>query len=287
MSTVNPSSRFAAAVLAVAGSGLLLATGGIHLDLYLTGYRQIPTIGWLFLLQVIGALLVALACLVAPLVTRPPRGRTLTQMAAAAGALFALGTLAGYLVSLNFALFGFRETRTTAGIVAAAIEVVAVLLLGACAVSGGRAAPRLKELGLAGVTLLMAILLGLSESATGAAAVSAGQPPTMTHVGKSGVSSKSGSGQVEASITVHIKNFMFHPMTFSVSPGEKIRVKNEDSVAHTLTAMPGAASNGKFNTGSVGPGQTVTMSAPTKPGKYPFFCTIHQYMTGTLTVRSG
>ena len=41
--------------LRVAGAGLLAATGGIHLDLYLTGYRSIPTIGWLFLLQVIAA----------------------------------------------------------------------------------------------------------------------------------------------------------------------------------------------------------------------------------------
>ena len=40
-------------VLRVIGSGLLFATGAVHLDLYLTGYRTIPTIGWLFLLQVI------------------------------------------------------------------------------------------------------------------------------------------------------------------------------------------------------------------------------------------
>ena len=32
---------------------LLAVSAGIHLDLYLTGYRSIPTIGWLFLLQVI------------------------------------------------------------------------------------------------------------------------------------------------------------------------------------------------------------------------------------------
>jgi hypothetical protein len=38
-----------------AGGGLLIATGAIHLDLYLTGYSSIPTIGWLFLLQVIAA----------------------------------------------------------------------------------------------------------------------------------------------------------------------------------------------------------------------------------------
>ena len=42
-------------VLRVIGAGLLVATGAIHLDLYLTGYRTIPTIGWLFLLQIITA----------------------------------------------------------------------------------------------------------------------------------------------------------------------------------------------------------------------------------------
>ena len=41
--------------LRLAGGGLLIATGAIHLDLYLTGYRSIPAIGWLFLLQVIAA----------------------------------------------------------------------------------------------------------------------------------------------------------------------------------------------------------------------------------------
>jgi hypothetical protein len=42
-------------VLHVAGAGLLIAIGATHLDLYRTGYRTIPTIGWLFLLQVIAA----------------------------------------------------------------------------------------------------------------------------------------------------------------------------------------------------------------------------------------
>jgi hypothetical protein len=41
--------------LRLAGGGLLMAAGAIHLDLYLTGYSSIPTIGWLFLLQVIAA----------------------------------------------------------------------------------------------------------------------------------------------------------------------------------------------------------------------------------------
>ena len=50
-----PAPGWLRAVLHVAGAGLLIATGAIHLDLYLTGYRTIPTIGWLFLLQVIAA----------------------------------------------------------------------------------------------------------------------------------------------------------------------------------------------------------------------------------------
>ena len=50
-------------MLRVAGAGLLIAAGAIHLDLYLTGYRTIPTIGWLFLLQVIVAFGLALAVL--------------------------------------------------------------------------------------------------------------------------------------------------------------------------------------------------------------------------------
>jgi hypothetical protein len=72
----------------VAGSDLLIATGAIHLDLYLTGYRIIPTIGWLFLLQVIAAFGIALAVLAIP-------GRLVigSRLAAAAGAGFALATL--------------------------------------------------------------------------------------------------------------------------------------------------------------------------------------------------
>src|SRR5690349_2760586 len=50
-------------MLRVAGAGLLIAAGAIHLDLYLTGYRTIPTIGWLFLLQVIAAFGLGLAVL--------------------------------------------------------------------------------------------------------------------------------------------------------------------------------------------------------------------------------
>ena len=117
-------------LLRVAGAGLLIATAAIHLDLYLTGYRTIPTIGWLFLLQVIAAFGLGLAVLAIP-------GRFViaSRLAAAAGAGFALATLGGYLLSVWIGLFGFKEVRTTAGIVAGVIEVAAFVVLAALALA--------------------------------------------------------------------------------------------------------------------------------------------------------
>jgi predicted lipoprotein with Yx(FWY)xxD motif len=121
-------------MLRVAGAGLLIAAGAIHLDLYLTGYRTIQVIGWLFLLQVIAAFGLGLAVLAIG-------GRPIIadRLAAAAGAGFALATLGGYLLSVWTGLFGFHEVRTTAGLVAGVIEVAAFAVLAVLAVAPARA----------------------------------------------------------------------------------------------------------------------------------------------------
>ena len=160
--------------LRVAGAGLLFAAGGIHLDLYLTGFRNLPTIGWLFLFQVIAAFALALAVLI-----------TGSRLAAAAGALFALATLGGYLLSLWVGLFGFKEVRTTAGIVAGVIEVAAAAALGLLALTpspaaAGRHQARAGGIGglvrdgvpragwlVAGVSVLALVVLGGSVAAVG------------------------------------------------------------------------------------------------------------------------
>ena len=106
----RPAPGWPAVVLRVAGSGLLIATAAIHLDLYLTGYRTIPTIGWLFLLQVIAAFGLGLAVLAIP--RRPAAALLASRQAAAAGAGFALArrpsfrtltrsTLTGIFASLS------------------------------------------------------------------------------------------------------------------------------------------------------------------------------------------
>ena len=112
--------------LRVAGAVLLAVSASIHLDLYLTGYRSIPTIGWLFLLQVI----VGFGLTTAALVTR-------SWLAAAASAVFALSTLSAYLLAVWIGLFGFKEVRTRAGIAAGLIEVAAFAVLALAAIAAG------------------------------------------------------------------------------------------------------------------------------------------------------
>ena len=171
-------------VLRLAGGGLLFATGAIHLDLYLTGYRSIPTIGWLFLLQVIAAFGLGAVVLA-----------TGGWLAAAAGAGFALSTLGGYLLSLWIGLFGFTEVRTTAGIVAGVIEVAAFAALAGLA---GLAARQPGSRGLragvpgtgvvaasvAAVSVVALAVLGASvAAANGPAATAAGGSLKTTHIG--------------------------------------------------------------------------------------------------------
>ena len=117
-------------LLRLTGAGLLIATAAMHLDLYLTGFRTIPTIGPLFLFQVIAGFALGLAILAAPFtpVTRRP---AVDASIAAVGAGYAIATLGGYLLSLWVGLFGFHEIRSTAGTVAGILEIAAFgVLLG-------------------------------------------------------------------------------------------------------------------------------------------------------------
>lgn len=100
--------------------------------------------------------------------------------------------------------------------------------------------------------------------------------------GGSSTKTNAGAGSGTSTDTIVIKNFSFVPSTDTVKPGVMVTVKNADSTAHTLTATGSA--KGTFDTGNIGAGQTKTFTAPSKPGTYPYLCTIHNYMNGTLKV---
>lgn len=107
--------------LRVVTAGLVGTIAGIHLDLWVAyGYRSIPTIGPLFLLNGIAGSLLALGCLAAP--------RRLLAATAAAAVLFAAGAIVALVIAVNVGLFGFIET-TRAPLFGQAIAVEAATML--------------------------------------------------------------------------------------------------------------------------------------------------------------
>jgi hypothetical protein len=111
-------------------SALTIASGAIHLHLYTAGYRAIPTIGSLFIVQGVAAIVVSL---VASALRR--------VWTALLGAGLMVGTVAGFLISVNDGLFGFQDTfRGTNQISAFVVELAAsalFLVAAAVAVAGG------------------------------------------------------------------------------------------------------------------------------------------------------
>jgi len=163
--------------LRVAGALLLVVSAGIHLVLYLTGYRSIPTIGWLFMVQFMVAFVLAIGALV-----------THSRLVAVAGAAFALSTLGCYLLAVWIGLFGFKEIRTRAGIAAGLIEVAAFATLALAAVirdedqaaEPTRPRPRMLVGMRAAVSLVVGAVGAVSVAALvlfGIAVASAGGPP--------------------------------------------------------------------------------------------------------------
>ena len=92
------------------------ATGLIHLYLYFDYFHRVHTVSALFLANCATGLAIAAAMLLRP-----------GWVAAAAGAAFCTATLAAFLVSVRFGLFGYHESLTgNWQEIAAAIELAGV-----------------------------------------------------------------------------------------------------------------------------------------------------------------
>jgi len=105
-----------------AAAVLMIVSGYIHLHLYAIAYKHIPTIGPLFIVQgVVSILLAMLAAAVRRVWT----------------ALISAGTMlaTGFLISVNYGLFGFQDAFTGTNAVGAfVIEVTSAVLFLAAAV---------------------------------------------------------------------------------------------------------------------------------------------------------
>src|SRR5579875_1175843 len=100
-----------------------------------------------------------------------------------------------------------------------------------------------------------------------------------TPAGGGNTTTSAPAGAPAAAPKITIENFGYTG-SLTVKAGAKVTVVNEDSVAHTLTDKK----THKFDTGNIpANGGTGTFTAPTTPGTYPFGCTYHPEMAGTLT----
>ena len=80
-------------------------------------------------------------------------------------------------------------------------------------------------------------------------------------------------------MSIAITNFAYR-VSGPVAPGATVRVTNDDTIEHTVTADSGHG----FDV-AVQPGKTVTFAAPNTAGRYQFHCDFHSDMHGTLTVK--
>jgi plastocyanin len=119
--------------------------------------------------------------------------------------------------------------------------------------------------------------------------IAAANPPS----GGSG-STGASTGPVGASVTILAGastqgNPAYAPDTVTVKKGDAVGVNNKDTVPHTITngKDPSDPTAGKlFDTSIISPAASAQF-ATTKlaAGNYPFHCSIHPYMTGTLKVQ--
>jgi plastocyanin len=102
------------------------------------------------------------------------------------------------------------------------------------------------------------------------------------------------SGPVGASVTILAGastqgNPAYAPDTVTVKKGDLVAVTNKDSVPHTITngKDPSDPTTGKlFDTSIMMPASSAKFgTTKLAAGNYPFHCSVHPYMTGSLKVQ--
>ena len=80
---------------------------------------------------------------------------------------------------------------------------------------------------------------------------------------------------------VQITNFAFAPAVIKVAAGATVTWTNEDTTQHDVFAPPVGLQSPVLNQNDT---YTHTFSSP---GTYPYICSIHPFMHGTVVVTSG
>ncbi len=78
---------------------------------------------------------------------------------------------------------------------------------------------------------------------------------------------------------VEIENFAFVPQNLQIQVGDVVEWRNRDNVGHTSTS-----DDGVWNSGTLLRDQVFSFTF-TQGGSYPYHCTTHPFMTGSINVQ--
>jgi plastocyanin len=84
-------------------------------------------------------------------------------------------------------------------------------------------------------------------------------------------------GARAADTMVMIDNFTFEPAQLTVKVGTTVTWKNRDDIPHTVVSA------GKFRSKAMDTDDSYSFTF-TAAGDYPYFCSLHPHMTGTIKV---
>ncbi len=93
-------------------------------------------------------------------------------------------------------------------------------------------------------------------------------------------SGQSSSSTPVATSSVSIQNYAFSPAAVTVKKGATVTWTNKDTVGHTVTESDGQSGP---SSSTLNQGQSYSYTFGTA-GTFHYKCTIHPYMTGTVTV---
>ncbi len=82
---------------------------------------------------------------------------------------------------------------------------------------------------------------------------------------------------------VIISVFKFKPDPVKISAGTKVIWTNSDDLTHTVTSGINGEPTGVFDSGPFTGGQTYSFTF-SQPGQYPYYCKVHPFMIGEITV---
>jgi plastocyanin len=126
-----------------------------------------------------------------------------------------------------------------------------------------------------GLAALAMIALALLVAACGSGSTATTAGSTSTTAGSPATTSSGGATTVQ----VEMKSLKFNPASVTVNAGDTVVWTNADSAQHDVVA-----DNGEFKSDLFGQGKTFSFTFA-KAGTYPYRCTVHAGMTGTVIVK--